>query len=605
MRRTLRDAPVTTVLVSVVRLERPRNPAHLNPVPAVASLDISEGTASSQPVHRGRMPRFDPRAARALVTPSVVAGILLAGIATFRMMLIVTHGEPSGVDFGNWLMFGHQALGHPLPGAANVTYPPVVPLLTVWSTNLFGVVWGTALLAGLASVAPAAGVFAACRLFGAGWSATLAAVLLAATSSSGEAAAWGGIPQLIGLGLAALALGLTQLLFLRKRWNVAACLGAALLTLGATSHLILAQAAAALACLLAIRVVLDRSSFGRHSWLGANGWLSLTMIAVLPCLVLMPLYLRLLPTVGQSFVSDASVSNQSAVLTFMSGLAVVYRDVPWLWKPALILTAVTPLLLWGRKHRANPLWAVATALIVSLAAEASFSGQDRLVYLAPIVVSFAFVLWLSEFSNGTGSISDHRIVPRVPVRVAISAAALTAVALMSVKGLAFFPAQRAFYGSIEPPGTVAGLDWLRNHTPADSLVAVPPVNGAPFGWWVQGYGRRVALVGSEDQWLNFPDERTRANEAVVMLSESDPLDASALAAANHLGVQYILLPWAWGGLSQTDLTAYEQRNPGSVVFDNAAMVIVHVPASCGPCSSRSWRDRPAPGPGRQGPSVRR
>jgi hypothetical protein len=461
------------------------------------------------------------------------------------------------VDFGNWLMFGHQALGHPLRGAANVTYPPVVPLLTVWSTNLFGVVWGTALLAGLASVAPAAGVFAACRLLGAGWSATLTGVLLAATSSSGEPAAWGGLPQLFGLGLAALALGLAQLVLLRKQWKVAAGLGTAILALGATSHLILAQATVALVCLLAIRFLLDRRSFARHSWLGANGWLSLTMIAVLPGLVLMPLYLRLLPTVGQSFVSDASVTNRPAVLAYMSELAVVYRDVPWLWKPALILTAVTPFLLWGRQHRANPLWAVATALIVSVVAEASFSGQDRLVYLAPVAVSFALVLWLSELNGATWSIGGRRTLPRGPFRVALSAAALVAVTLMSVKGLAFFPAQRAFYSSIEPPGTVAGLDWLRNHTPVDSLVAVAPINGAPFGWWVQGYGRRAALVGSEDQWLNFPDERARANEVVAMLSESDPLDASALAAANRLGVQYILLPWAWGGLSQMDLTTYE------------------------------------------------
>jgi hypothetical protein len=123
---------------------------------------------------------------------------------------------------------------------------------------------------------------------------------------------------------------------------------------------------------------------------------------------------------------------------------------------------------------------------------------------------------------------------------------------------------------------VAGLDWLRTHTPSDSLVAVAPINGAPFGWWVQGYGRRPALVGSEDEWLNFPQERTRANEVVAMLSEPDPLDASVMTAARRLGVRYILLPWAWGGLSQGELTAYEHGNPGSVVFDNNAMVIVRV-----------------------------
>lgn len=563
-----------------------RDPVELGPAAAPVSF-TSERTGPSPSLPRSRTGKVHVTRAHAIVTPTSVTVLILGGIATFRMIVVALHGEPSGVDFGNWLMLGHQALGHPLRGAAGITYPPVVPLVTVWLTSMFGVVWGTALLAGLASVAPAAGVFAACRLFGAGLDATLAATLLGATSSSGEAAAWGGVPQLIGLGLAAFALGLAQLVFLRRRRIDAACLGGTLLALGATSHLIFAQGAIALACLFVIWVVLHRKSFVPHSWLGSHGWLTLTTIVILPCLVLVPLYLRLLPTVGQSFVSDSSSASQASVMSFVSGLGVVYRDVPWLWKPALILTAVTPLLLSARRHRANPLWPIATALIVSLIAEAIVSGQDRLVYLAPIAVSLALVLWLSELRNGSWSISNRRILTGVRWRVVMNATVLTAVILMSVKGLAFFPAQRAFYSAIEPPGTVAGLDWLRKHTPPDALVAVAPINGAPFGWWVQGYGRRPALVGSEDQWLNFPEERARANEVVAMLSEPYALDASAMATARRLGVQYILLPWAWGGLTQTELATNERLNPGSVVFENAAMVIVKVAPSCAACSGHS------------------
>jgi hypothetical protein len=554
----------------------------LAPATAVGSLERPEPADPLARRHGDGTLRSRPRPG-AVLTPTLVTAVLLGGIATFRAIVIGVHGEPSGVDFGNWLMFGHQALGQPLRGAANVTYPPVVPVLTVWSTNLFGVVWGTALLAGVASVAPAAGVFAACRLFGAGWNATLAAVLIGATSSAGEPAAWGGLPQLFGLGLAALALGLTQLVFERRRWTVAACLGVTLLALGATSHLILAQAAAAVVCLLGVRIAFQRKSFVRHPWRGVNGWLALSILATLPCAVLVPEYLRLMPTVGQSFVSGSPASDQSAIVSFTASLAVVYRDVPWLWKPALILTAVTPLVWFRPKHRANPLWAMTTALIISLLTEAIISGEDRLVYLAPIAVAFALVLWLSELGNKTWTISTRRI-GRVSSRVAVIAGVGAAILLMSVKGLAFFPVQRAFYGAIEPPGTVAGLDWLRGHTPAGSLVAVAPINGAPFGWWVQGYGRRPALVGSEEQWLNFPQERSRANAVVALLSEPNPLDAEALTAARQLGVRYILLPWAWGGLSQTDLGSYQQHNPRSVVFDNAAMVIVRIPAPCAVCS---------------------
>ena len=271
-------------------------------------------------------------------------------------------------------------------------------------------------------------------------------------------------------------------------------------------------------------------------------------------------------------------TSQSAVASFLSGMTVVYRDVPWLWKPALILTGITPLLLMGRRHVANPLWPICTALVVSLTGEAIFSGQVRLVYLAPIAVAFALVLWLSQLARGTWQVSRHRIAGRVRVGMVINVLAVGAVTLMSVKGLAFFPVQRDFYSATEPPGTISGLDWLREHTPAGSLVAVAPINGSPFGWWVQGYGRRAALVGTEDQWLYFPQERVRANEVVAMLSEPDPLSALVMAKARSLGVQYILLPWAWGGLSQVQLATFEKLSPRSVVFDNAAMVIVQVGA---------------------------
>jgi hypothetical protein len=517
-----------------------------------------------------------------LLSPLVVTSCVLVSIAIYRMAVIAAHGEPSGLDFGNWLMFGYQALGHPLTRAARVTYPPIVPLLCVAATKAFGVTWGTAALAGIASTAPATGVYFGCRLFGARWSAVLAAVLLAATSSSGEAAAWGGVPQLIGLGLTAAVLAVCQQTLLRPRWQRAAGLGLLLLALGATSHLVLAQAGAALVVLVLIGVVLRPNSFALGNWLGKNGWLSLSFLTLAPMAVLVPLYVRLVPTVGSSFVSQGSTANASPPIEFLGAMSVVYRDGPWLWKPALILTAVSPLILMSRKYRNRPLWSVLAALDLSLLAAGILSGQDRLVYVAPIAVAFAMVLWLSLLSGGNRRRykRDATIGP-MPLSTAgvVRALAVVAVVAVSVRGLAFFPTQRAFYGANQPPGTLAGLDWIRQHTPNNALIAVAPENGAPFGWWVQGYARRAALVGSEDQWLNFPDERSRAQQVVTLLSEPDPLVPVVFARARQLHVQYLLLPWAWGGLLPADLTAYRDRHPRSVVFDNEAMVMIQVPGS--------------------------
>ena len=120
------------------------------------------------------------------------------------------------------------------------------------------------------------------------------------------------------------------------------------------------------------------------------------------------------------------------------------------------------------------------------------------------------------------------------------------------------------------------MNWVRERTRTSSLIAVAPENGAPFGWWVQGYARRAALVGSEAQWLNFPDERARAQEVITLLSEPDPLAPVVLLRARQLNIQYLLLPWAWGGLTVQDLDASRREHHGSVVFDNQAMVVVQV-----------------------------
>jgi hypothetical protein len=123
---------------------------------------------------------------------------------------------------------------------------------------------------------------------------------------------------------------------------------------------------------------------------------------------------------------------------------------------------------------------------------------------------------------------------------------------------------------------LAGLDWLRHNTPADALVAVPPEHAVPFGWWVQGYGRRAALVGSDDQWLNFPQERQRAGQAVALFTADDPVGDDVMRKAAELHVSYLVIPWLWGGLTVSDVNALRRAHPGSVVFDNDALVVVKV-----------------------------
>jgi len=503
--------------------------------------------------------------------PGLVVAVLLLGIALDRALVIGRGGEPSGLDFGNWLQLGHQILGHPLRGAAKVSYPPIVPVFAVAVTHVFGLVWGEALAAGFAGIAPSAGVYFAARLCGARWPAVPAVVLLAATSSTGEAVAWGGVPQLVGFGFAAAAIGVAARLMVERSPKFAGSLGGLLLLLGATSHLVFAQTALVLTVLVALRVATTRGVLGRGNWWGTRGWLATVAMALGPLVVLVPLYVVLLRTVGQSFASEGSSRGWAGLVALSRNLWIVYRDCPWFWKPALLLATAVPVRLLRRRHRRESLWLVAAALVASLLLQAMWSDESRLAYLAPVAVAFALALWLASSRDATTLNDVHR-----RPRIAVSVVLVGAVAYASWTGLAFFPKQRAYYGSLVPKGTLAGLDWLRHNTPADALVAVPPERTVPFGWWVQGYGRRAALVGSDDQWLNFPQERQRAEQAVALFTADDPVGDDVMRKADELHVSYLVIPWLWGGLTDSDVNALRRSHPGSVVFDNDALVVVKV-----------------------------
>jgi len=95
---------------------------------------------------------------------------------------------------------------------------------------------------------------------------------------------------------------------------------------------------------------------------------------------------------------------------------------------------------------------------------------------------------------------------------------------------------------------------------------------------VEGYGHRAALTGSLDIYLNFPRERARARQSIALFGLTDASVASFVAQARSLGVDYLYVPAGWGGLAETSLQRYIDANPSSVVFSNAAAIVVRVMA---------------------------
>ncbi len=524
-------------------------------------------TTTTAPPTRGVEPRTPShrRAVQRDLTPALFAATMVVVEAT-RLVILARHHGLAGVDFGNWLTLGHTMLGQGLPGGSRTLYPPVVPVVSVGFGAVWGPLWGSWILAVAAGAAPAVGVYLVLRRHGLRGGAVILAGVTAAARSTGEAVAWGGIPQLLGLGLVVVTLD--QLADVLRRPSVRGgwTLGALVLAVAATSHLMLAQLALCGVVLTGLHLLVVRSGLTiAGPWRGALGWPRMTMRLIAPCLLLAPLYAWLVGPITRSFAAGSHGAPLGTLLQDVSGL---YWDAPTMWKTATLLALLTPVVRW--RDRRDPLWLLTTSILVSVVGAALLTGQDRLLYLLPLGVVFALALWVR-------ALSGTRLGERTLARGVLSLAALALAGFAIVAGLQHFGAQVDFYGRrLLPRDTVAALDWLRQDSPASAVVAVPSVEGAPVGWWVEGYGRRVSLTGSLDQWLAFPDERTRSHESVALYSLTSGDTQQLLEDARALGVDYLYIPSTWAGLPASTVGRLVVEQPSRVVFRNDAALIVRV-----------------------------
>lgn len=524
--------------------------------PETSRLVPSSGLAPSPSTGSGRVGR-----AAAHVAFAVVA----LGIATLHFVVLVRNGEPSGLDFGNWLTIGHHWLGDGAPGGSTSSYPPVVPLLSVAMVTTFGVSTGTALLASLAGLSPAVATYAVLSRGSVPRAVTvLLAAVVAAAGSTGEAVAWGGVPQLLGLGLGLLAVARYVQLLRSPTARTAWGCGLFLAATGATTHLVLAQVAFSLAVTTLVHLVLRLPGVRLAGpWWGRDGLLSHGARVALPMLPLAPLYLSLTGSVGGSFVARTTSGSRFAAMGTAFGN--IFSDAPRLWKFGLLLALAAPLVLV--RQRRQPLWLLCVGLLYADVASVWLTGETRLAYLAPLGIVV-----------GTGLLAGQ--LPQILSRrgsVGASTVLSIALVLAIVAGVRQFPAQRHYYGErLVPVGATAAMDWLRRRTAPDALVAVAPVDALPFGWWVEGYGRRATLTAASEAYLNFPRERARARLSVALFSLTDSSAADFERQARRIGVDYLYLPADWNGLRGSSAERYLRAHPARVVYADPAATIVRV-----------------------------
>jgi hypothetical protein len=488
------------------------------------------------------------RVSRVVGHTRVIDGCFLvfcAVVALIRYALLAHASMLPGIDGGNWLALGHALLGTGA-GGPGTTYPPVVPFLTVVGVDLFGPVHAVAGLAALASVAPAIGAYVVLRSQHLGWVAAMLSGFLVIGRPTGEATAWGGYPQLLGIGLSLVALMALDR-YLRTGRGAHALAAGVLLALDlATSHFTGLLTVAAGTVIVLFHIAQSDRARRHHPW-WRTAWL-----VIAPSVVLIPVYWRLLPALAQEIPGpSAPVSDNGSIGA--SG---------WVGVIGVAAVLVTPLLLWRRWRQ--PLWRLTTSIVVVTALAYAFTREPRLLYFGPVAAVFVAALWIQDLRGRAADwVRGSAVVASLILVVALG--------VQTVGSFGLFRSQRDYY-QVAPSGTIAAADWLRASTPPHAVVAVTSVGGAPLGWWVEGLSQRPTDAGSSLVWLTYPQEQTRARAANSIFTSTFPSDA-AFATARRLGVDYLLVATTWEGFDAQSFRAFESEHRGAVRFDDGSVVI--------------------------------
>jgi hypothetical protein len=487
-------------------------------------------------------------------------------VVAIRFVILRRGGAPPTIDAGNWLAFGDQILGHGVR-SSTIVYPPLVPLLSKPFVSLFGLTNGVALLGSLSSAAPAVGLFISLRWLEFRRAALLPALLVLGASSVGEATAWGGFPQLIGLGLAPVALVLFDRLLRTWQWRHALVSGLAFMAVLATSHLIsliVGAAAVALVVLTLTQSVRAPASWGRRVT-------ALVLLAV-PSVWLIPLYWSLAATTSFGAAEPFS-PNRLTWSNLLGPIEFLYRDSPWLWRILLPLAIIAPPSLWRRWR--EPLWRVTSALLVATVLATAITREGRFLYLLTPIAALGVGLWTTRGVKAlqTGVRTASKPARSLhPIAVAGLALLMAGVAFQFVRSTQFFGQQRQHYGILTPE-LVDGIVYLAELTERQDTVAVTSLANAPLGWWVEAIAQRPTIYGSPLGWLAFDDEIRRASVANDLFVPPFPT-AEKIESAKNNGIHLILVPTSWTFYDAEVVDSLARQAPDVVLHLNSSAIVI-------------------------------
>jgi hypothetical protein len=489
------------------------------------------------------------RIAAALSTHLAFVGVV--GVVTFIRWRLQQTPYPTGLDGGNWLALGHAILGEHIR-SASIVYAPVVPLMAVAAERLFGTYGGVQALALTASAVPAVGAYVLFSVWGLRWRAVVLAGLIASSAGTGEAMAWGGYPQLIGLGILPLfVVSLEAFLATRNLWTA---LPPALLLLAAlaTSDFVGPMTAlVGLLYLVARYSGLVKKGEGnslRHVVFGVG----LSIVVALP---VAPLYVGLVPGIAAN--ERLKLAPQPSLSYALEFIGSVGRDLPTFWIAALVIAIVAPLTLLAKnRHR---LALLSAAILLPSIATLVGGGEDRFAYFVSLGVVAGLGAW-------------WELAERLPTwsRHSLNAALLTCLLIDVLVGTQVYEQQRSYYAVLNP-GLVQGLTRLAAITGPREVIAVSPApHDWELGWWVEGAAHRPAIYAGNPIWLNYTDEKIRNAIANRMFAETSFEDTER--DAREAGAAYLFVDKEWSGYEQWAKNG-RGINPAAIVYENESVLI--------------------------------
>ena len=470
----------------------------------------------AEDAHEGGPGDHVPIDRRSVVGPmaDLAVASILAAVIVWRWSLVTTFPGPIGVDSGNWLRLANAMLGR--IDIQDVIVPPLVPLLAGLADALMGPLTTARLLPTVASVAPALGLWIVVRSFRRDAAGVAVVAALAVAPPTAAAFAWGGVPQLVGLGILPIALLAMARAAVRPSGRAWLRAGALAALVGLTSTLASMLLAAGGVAVLLVAVM----RLGRAPLAGIS-------MATAPLLPVAGLYAVILSRMS---LPEGRTTGATGLHALSHGLG----EPTGLWLALVTLLSLVVLLaLAGRSTTPT------TLLLVGLSAvtvAGVMLGDVRFVAGVPTSVAAAAVL-----------LHGPRLLAAL-----VRAVAVAGLLVIATVGVGTQSTQLGFYAQFAPERILDDADRIATIVPAGVTVAVPPVAGAPVGWWLEARGVDAA-VASRSDWLSFPAERDAASDVLAVFTAPSWPDESTGVAACAIGAPWLYVPTEWGGMDDRAL----------------------------------------------------